>query len=299
LLLKTILDRFPAFHGTTAGIISLLLSLGMTWGINKWINVNDFFISIGFSGDFVPYLIVALLVIIIISIFVFKWKAPFILGIIFITISLFTDWVYEKTIVLVAGIVLVVIGAVWAILRWRKINRLPGEIPSAKIKRNWFSLRRLMFISGLGIGIYGFYSGNNPFLIAGISLIAIWLIGTIWIWRFGKKNVAMPVSQGAAWAGKKYGMYQKQQEKNQYAKMQEYAIKMNKRRDYILMRVNQIKREMEFIRNKMIALQNKIPMSSVIEQGKIEDELRKMSKLGKRLQNEYSDLLREYGKING
>jgi hypothetical protein len=120
LLIKAILDRFPKFHGTTAGIMSLLLSLGMTWGINKWINVNDFFISLGFSGDFVPYLVIALFIILIISLFIFDWKGPLALGLIFIIISLFTNLVYEKTIVIIAGAVLIAISLIWIFVLWRK-----------------------------------------------------------------------------------------------------------------------------------------------------------------------------------
>jgi hypothetical protein len=120
LLLKVILDRFPAFRGTTAGIMSLLLSLGATWGINKWINVNSFFYGIGFSGDISAYLVMALIVIFIISLFIFKWKAPLILGALLILMALFTDLVAEESLVLFAGIIFIMIGLIWAFLSHRR-----------------------------------------------------------------------------------------------------------------------------------------------------------------------------------
>lgn len=188
LLIKAALSRFPSFQGPIAGIMSLLLSLGITWGINKGINVNDFFINIGISGDIVPYLMVASLIILIISLFVFKWKSFLILGLILIAIVLFTEWVYEKTIILSIGILFVLIGLIWAWKVWRKAK---GIIPARRI--NWFWL--LVLSVGLILGLYGFSERNNSILIIGISLFAIWLIRAIWRFKFGKRNSLVALKQ--------------------------------------------------------------------------------------------------------
>lgn len=128
LLLSVILNRFPAFQGKTAGLMSLLLSLGMTYGINKWLNVNSVFSSFGLSTDLIVYLPLILLIIFIISIFVFKCKTFLITGLLLIIISTFTDWVYETIIVLTAGIIFVLIWLICAFLRWRKKRSLPPAV---------------------------------------------------------------------------------------------------------------------------------------------------------------------------
>jgi hypothetical protein len=147
LMLSVILNRFPAFRGTPAGIISLLLSLGMTYGINKWVAVNDLLPSIGISGDILAYLPMALLVIFVISLFVFKWKAFLISGLVLIMITLFTDLVYEKTIVLTIGIVFMIIGLIWGIRnRTKKPLPLPttpqGQAVYQQKQRNLYDLKQ-------------------------------------------------------------------------------------------------------------------------------------------------------------
>ena len=122
LLFKKSLDRFPALRGTTAGIISVLVSIGATFGINKLINVNDLFLNLGLPSDFLTYLPIALLILFVISLFIFKWRALLILGLLLILISLFTDLVAEKEIVLITGIVLVLISLFW----WWRRRRIPN-----------------------------------------------------------------------------------------------------------------------------------------------------------------------------
>jgi len=171
LFLSTILNRFAAFRGTTAGIMSLLLSLGMTWGINKWINLNGLLAGIGFSGDILPYLLVLLLIVLIVFLWKFKWIAFWISGLIMVLISLFTDWIYETGIVLIAGIIFMIIGTLWW---WRKKK-------GKKIR-----LGLLMIILGLLIGAYGFYIGETLYMIIGGI---IFLLGIIfWI----KKKASSP-----------------------------------------------------------------------------------------------------------
>lgn len=178
LLLSTILNRFAAFRGTTAGIMSLLLSLGMTWGINKWINLNGLLSGIGFSGDILPYLLVALLIVLIFFLWKFKWIAFWISGLIMVLIALFTDWIYETGIVLIAGIIFLIIGTLWW---WRKKR-------GGKIR---FSL--LMIILGLLIGTYGLYIKDTLYMIIGGILF---LLGIIF-WIIGRKKEVPQTPQQA------------------------------------------------------------------------------------------------------
>ncbi len=134
LLLSVILNKFPIFQGKTAGIISVLLSIGMTYGINKWFSVNDLFSDIGITGDTTLYLLIALLVVFIISLFVFKWKTLLIFGLLLILMALFTDLAAEKTIVLIVGIVLVVISLIWG-FGHKKLN--PRLVAEAKAYRQF------------------------------------------------------------------------------------------------------------------------------------------------------------------
>ncbi len=75
-------------------------------------NLESFFYELGFSGDLYSLLLAVLVVIV--SIFVImKFKLPgflIISGLLAILIALFTDLIYEKGIVLVIGILLVIIG---------------------------------------------------------------------------------------------------------------------------------------------------------------------------------------------
>ncbi len=124
LLLSTILNKFPAFQGTTAGLISILLSLGATYGINKWFSLNDTLGNIGFSGDIFLYLLIAFLVLLVILLFKYRGKTLMILGILLTLIALFTDLVNDKLTTLIIGAILFLIGTIWW---WKRRNRLPGN----------------------------------------------------------------------------------------------------------------------------------------------------------------------------
>jgi len=137
LLLSVILNRFPAFQGTTAGLMSILLSLGMTYGINKWINVNDFFFNLGYTGDIFPYLLLAFFVLLIFLFWKFKWKVLPILGLLLILMALFTDLVYEKLTVLIIGIVLIAIWLIRGLIRlFKKKDGKLEKIPSLDSKKD-------------------------------------------------------------------------------------------------------------------------------------------------------------------
>jgi len=166
LLLSAILNRFPAFKGTTAGVMSLLLSLGMTYGITKWLNVNDMFSGFGISTDFLVYLPLILLILFIISIFFFKDKALMISGLLLIILALFTDMFAENGIVLAAGIILLLIGFIWML---------------KKKGLNWKGL--FLIVPGLALLIYGFLNQNTLLMIIGGVLT---LLGIIML--FFKKN---------------------------------------------------------------------------------------------------------------
>jgi hypothetical protein len=144
LFLKTILDRFAAFRGTTAGIMSVLLSLGATWSINKWFSLNDLLSQIGFSGDVLPYLLAVFLIVFVLCLWKFKWKALFILGLFLIAISLLTDLVYEKEIVLIAGIVLVLISLIWFWKAKKKPNPVNPNQSSSNQPQQINGMQRLI-----------------------------------------------------------------------------------------------------------------------------------------------------------
>jgi hypothetical protein len=105
------------------------------------------------------------------------------------------------------------------------------------------------------------------------------------IGRLGKKSY-----RGARTAKQKYGQYR-------YDRMHEMAIEENKRRDYLLKGMKQIAKKMNVIQTEIANLQKQIPKASVAERGKIEGQIKKHYRQGKKLEKRYSVLEREYNKI--
>lgn len=130
-VLKIILDRIPAFKGKMAGVISVLISLGATWGINKWFSLNDFLLDIGFSGDILFYLAIAFLVLLVFLCWKYKWRTFLILGLILILMALFTELFNNPEFFLVLGVILFGIGLIWAWKSRNKPPKLPGGNPAA------------------------------------------------------------------------------------------------------------------------------------------------------------------------
>tara|TARA_Y100000296_G_scaffold77134_1_gene98504 strand:+ start:73 stop:726 length:654 start_codon:yes stop_codon:yes gene_type:complete len=104
-----------------AGIIAFSISLGIIYWINSYgvgyygIDIEGIFYdlsyNLGFSGDFL-YTIIPLILLVGTIYFIWKFKiskVSLVLGILLIIAS-FTDFIYEKGIVLIIGIILVIVG---------------------------------------------------------------------------------------------------------------------------------------------------------------------------------------------
>ena len=104
-----------------AGIIAFSISLGIIYWINSYgisyygIDIESIFYdlsySLGFSGDFL-YTIIPIILLVGTIYFIWKFKiskVSLVLGILLIIAS-FTDFIYEKGIVLIIGIILVIVG---------------------------------------------------------------------------------------------------------------------------------------------------------------------------------------------
>lgn len=114
----------------TASIIAFCVSLLAVYGLNRTnLNFSGFFYGLGLS-DKIMYSVVPILIILGIAFMIWKLKLRntlMLLGIFLIILS-FTPLVYEKTWVLVAGIILLVLGILlW--IRHRRKNKAPGEKP--------------------------------------------------------------------------------------------------------------------------------------------------------------------------
>ncbi|GAI59004.1 unnamed protein product, partial [marine sediment metagenome] len=102
-------DKYGEPNKATAGIVSFVLALLMTWGINETgFDMEGLFFDIGISSDLlytiIPILILAGLVLIIWKL---RQKSWFVIGGLFILASFF---VYEKVITLTIGTILLAIG---------------------------------------------------------------------------------------------------------------------------------------------------------------------------------------------
>ncbi|MEX2016877.1 MAG: hypothetical protein WD876_00180, partial [Candidatus Pacearchaeota archaeon] len=69
ILLNAIFNRMPALSGGAGRAMSIIISLGATYGINRWVNLNDLLIGTGFGGDLTLYLPLILLIIFVIALF--------------------------------------------------------------------------------------------------------------------------------------------------------------------------------------------------------------------------------------
>lgn len=104
---------------STSGVIAFCVALITVYGINKlnW-DILSFSYRIGLTEKLL-YTLVPLIILALIAYFIIRKGLRNVLifiGILFIILS-FTDWIYEKTILLIIGIVLLVLGIV---LRFRK-----------------------------------------------------------------------------------------------------------------------------------------------------------------------------------
>lgn len=114
-LISIILKRFPAFENNAgaSGIISIVLSLGITWFLNTSFRIENIFGSIGLGNiDLFPYLVVFFLAIFIFLIYKFKNRTFLALGAVFVILP-FTGILYESGIFLVLGVLFLIIGFWW------------------------------------------------------------------------------------------------------------------------------------------------------------------------------------------
>ncbi len=96
---------------------------------------------------------------------------------------------------------------------------------------------------------------------------------------------------------REFEIQQKERQRYGHYNVHEMAIEENKRRDYLLKGMKQIAKKMNVIQTEIANLQKQIPNASVIEKGKIESQIKKHYRQGKKLEKRYSVLEREYNKI--
>jgi hypothetical protein len=124
-----------------AGVLSFTFSLGITYGIYKTIDYENILYSIGLTpailGIIAPLILLAAVIYLIIK---FKSKTLLIIGLFFIGITLFTDWVYEKNTLLVIGIILIILWfLLWLKSRKKKDPAYTGgrePRPTSPVRRN-------------------------------------------------------------------------------------------------------------------------------------------------------------------
>ncbi len=159
----------------------------------------------------------------------------------------------------------------------------------------------------LAIAIFTNIVYEDTFL--GIIGAILLLIG-FFVWRrsMAKKlgKLGKYVLKGARKRIKRYSENQwrefetQEKERQRYGhyNVHEIAIEENKRRDYLLKGMKQIAREMNSIKTKIENLQRQVPNArSIPERSRMEGQIRKLNKSGKRLEKKYSVLEREYNKI--
>ena len=236
-LIKTVLDKFPAFRGATSGVISLLLSLGITYGVNRWFSLDDILLNIGYSGDAMPYLLIGFAVLFLFFLFKYRGKSLLVLGLLLAAIS-FTDLVDSSGIFLVSGIVLFLIGLIWT---WKGRKKIPGmpSIPSGasgpqaaavaaqqagtQTKRSPLLLLSLI---GIALGVFGYVIGQPLVLVAGIVILLIGLFGKkVWRGTFAQgREMSLRRARNAA--------YQEQYERQKQAR-KAYVAQMTKVRNQL------------------------------------------------------------------
>ncbi|HTY44246.1 MAG TPA: hypothetical protein VMC80_03310 [Patescibacteria group bacterium] len=104
-----------------AAVIAFAVSLLITYGYNQtgW-NIQTVFPNLNISLDFLSSIFpIILLVIIVILFFILKSKTFLVLGGICIVAALF-NWVYEKTLLLIIGAILLIIGIAFLIRAGKK-----------------------------------------------------------------------------------------------------------------------------------------------------------------------------------
>lgn len=169
---------------SSTGVVALIISFTIAWFVNKSgaiesVHAGDAFDYLGYStgpaATIIPLLILGVFIYMI-----FKIGPLFLIlgGLALIGIS-FTDYIYSKGMGIFTGIVLLLIGGLWAFRRWKKEHggelgsgEAGGNIPGAS--RDW--LKKLVPIIGL-IALIAFVilflSGSGTSNVGLIIIIAI------------------------------------------------------------------------------------------------------------------------------
>jgi len=118
-----------------AGVISFALSLSIAYGVNRMnLDLSNLFYRIGFSEEVLFYILPILIIGALVFLFIRikrKHNAFFILGGLLIVLS-FTDFIYEKGILFVMGIISLVV-AIWLSVRVgkrEKGKKIEFKLPS-------------------------------------------------------------------------------------------------------------------------------------------------------------------------
>lgn len=155
----------------TKAVISLVISLFAVYGIStsNWgISTGNFYLGGFYFGEFWPSILTILLIAGIIY-FIYKWglgSVLMVLGLLLIGISL-TDLVFEKGVVLIAGIILFVIGV---FLWWRRKRRLQtsGKPSGIKLCQNfgW-----ILLVIGIILSVVGLIPLGIISIVIGVLLL--------------------------------------------------------------------------------------------------------------------------------
>ena len=118
-LLKVFKDKYGEPNKATAGVVAFVVSLLITYGINRTgFDFEGLFFNIGISSDLL-YTIMPLILLagLIYLTYKFRYKTLIVLGLLLIGVS-FTDLIYSKGATILIGIVLLALGFFW-MKRWK------------------------------------------------------------------------------------------------------------------------------------------------------------------------------------
>ena len=103
--------KFMKGEMATAAAVSFAISTFITWGVNKsGLNIENLFLDIGISSEILSSILPILIIGVIIILFVMlKTRALLVIGGILSILS-FTNLIYEKTTLLVVGLIILGIG---------------------------------------------------------------------------------------------------------------------------------------------------------------------------------------------
>lgn len=122
-------SMFKMFKGDIAvsATVAFAVSVFITWGANKNLDMENLFSGIGISPEFLTNILPLLLIGIVIFLFIaLKTRAFLVMGGILSIIS-FTDLIVEKTILLVVGLILLGVGIGFEVKNRNKKEESPKK----------------------------------------------------------------------------------------------------------------------------------------------------------------------------